>query len=236
MTTHSVSDPQSRERLRFVPTLRLLPEFEDELKRLPGIIAASVVTGADAVPTEIHVLAEPGKPPKQVVRDVQSFAMLKLGLDIDHRIVSVVQIGADEFVNPNEVDDEGSDTPPPRAAIGSIMVRTSGPEAEALVSLAASGGLIFEGRVVGPGLATHRSTLVAQATVKALEHLLGGNAEVESSQVVRTGPREVAVTVLSVDVPRLGEQLVSGSALVRGDENEAIARSVLDALNRRLAG
>ena len=80
-----------------MPTLRLLPEFEDELKRLPGIIAASVVTGPDAVPNEIHVLAEPGKPPKQVVRDVQSFAMLKLGLDIDHRIVSVVQIGADEF-------------------------------------------------------------------------------------------------------------------------------------------
>ena len=80
-----------------MPTLRLLPEFEDELKRLPGIIAASVVTGPDAIPNEIHVLAEPGKPPKQVVRDVQSFAMLKLGLDIDHRIVSVVQIGADEF-------------------------------------------------------------------------------------------------------------------------------------------
>ena len=79
-----------------MPTLRLLPEFEDELKRLPGIIAASVVTGPDAIPNEIHVLAEPGKPPKQVVRDVQSFAMLKLGLDIDHRIVSVVQIGADE--------------------------------------------------------------------------------------------------------------------------------------------
>ena len=61
-----------------MPTLRLLPEFEDELKRLPGIIAASVVTGPDAIPNEIHVLAEPGKPPKQVVRDVQSFAMLNL--------------------------------------------------------------------------------------------------------------------------------------------------------------
>jgi len=220
-----------------VPTLRLLPEFEDELKRLPGIIAASVVTGADAVPTEIHVLAEPGKAPKQVVRDVQSFAMLKLGLDIDHRIVSVVQIGADEFTLPeSSADSDEIDAPPPRAAIGSIMVRTSGPEAEALVSVAASGGMVFEGRVVGPGLATHRSTLIAQATVKALEQLLGGNAEVESSQVVRTGPREVALTVLSVEVPRLGEQFVSGSALVRGDENEAIARSVLDALNRRLAG
>ena len=33
-------------------------------------------------------------------------------------------------------------------------------------------------------------------------------------------------------VPRSGEQLLTGSALVRGDEADAVARSVLDALNR----
>ena len=223
-----------------MPTLRLLPEFEDELKRLPGIIAASVVTGPDAIPNEIHVLAEPGKPPKQVVRDVQSFAMLKLGLDIDHRIVSVVQIGADEFSPsvPSTVDDVPADLELviPRPAIGSIMIRTSGPEAEALVSIASTGGHVFEGRVVGPGSATHRCALVAQATLKALEELLGSTADVESSQIVMAGHREAALTVLTVTVPRLGEQLLTGSALVRGDESEAVARSVLDALNRRLVG
>jgi hypothetical protein len=220
-----------------LPTLRLLPEFEDELKRIPGIIAASVVTGPDAIPNEIHVLAEPGKPPKQVVRDVQSFAMLKLGLDIDHRIVSVVQIGADEFSS-SIVDDDPSDLELviPRPAIGSIMIRTSGPEAEALVSIASTGGHVFEGRVVGPGSATHRCALVAQATLKALEELLGSTADVESSQIVMAGHREAALTVLTVTVPRLGEQLLTGSALVRGDESEAVARSVLDALNRRLVG
>jgi hypothetical protein len=220
-----------------VPTLRLLPEFEDELKRLPGIIAASVVTGPDAVPNEIHVLAEPGKPPKQVVRDVQSFAMLKLGLDIDHRIVSVVQIGADEFNPlPDDTDLADPELVIPRPAIGSIMIRTSGPEAEALVSVAATGGHVFEGRVVGPGSATHRCRLVAQATLKALEEMLGSTADVESSQIVAAGHREVALTVLTVTVPRLGEQLLTGSALVRGDESEAVARSVLNALNRRLVG
>jgi hypothetical protein len=221
-----------------VPTLRLLPEFEDELKRLPGIIAASVVTGPDAVPTEIHVLAEPGKPAKQVVRDVQSFAMLKLGLDIDHRIVSVVQIGSEEFGDQVEGSALGGDGDPvlPRPAIGSIMVRTAGTEAEALVTVAATGGHLFEGRVVGPGTATQRHRLVAQATLRALGELLGSNAEVESAQVVAAGEREVALTVLTVTIPRLGEQLLTGSALVRGDENEAVARSVLAALNRRLTG
>ena len=88
------------------------------------------MTGPDAVPNEIHVLAEPGKPPKQVVRDVQSFAMLKLGLDIDHRIVSVVQIGGDEFGVRAATRRRGAEDPEetalPRPAIGSIMVRTAG--------------------------------------------------------------------------------------------------------------
>jgi hypothetical protein len=219
--------------------LRLLPEFEDELKRLPGIIAASVVTGPDAVPNEIHVLAEPSKPAKQVVRDVQSFAMLKLGLDIDHRIVSVVQIGSEDFPDALEAAAEHGDegeAPVPRPAIGSIMVRTAGVEAEALVTVAATGGHLFEGRVVGSGSPSQRHRLVAQATLRALGELLGSTAEVESAQVVAAGERQVALTVLTVSVPRLGDQLLTGSALVRGDENDAVARSVLAALNRRLSG
>ena len=222
-----------------MPTLRLLPDFEDELRRLPGIIAASVVTGPDAVPTEVHVLAEPGKAAKQVVRDVQSYALAKHGLAIDHRIVSVVQIGADEVGIPPhpEIDpiEETEEPPPPRPAITSIMVRTAGTESEAVVSLA-TGGHVFEGRVVGPGAASQRPRLVAQATLRALDELLGTIAEVESAAVVTVGAREVAVTVLSVMVPRTGEQVVTGSALLRGDESDAVARAVLDALNRRLAG
>ena len=54
--------------------------------------------------------------------------------------------------------------------------------------------------------------------------------------MLAVGQREVAVSVLSVTVPRLGEQVLSGSALVRGDETDAVARSVLDVLNRRLVG
>ena len=50
---------------------------------------------ADAHPIEVHVLAGGVKPAKQVVRDVQSVAMAQFDLDIDHRIVSVVQIPDD---------------------------------------------------------------------------------------------------------------------------------------------
>jgi len=113
------------------------------------------------------------------------------------------------------------------------LVRTAGAAAEATVSLAA-GGKIYEGRVVGSGAPTHRARLVAQATLVALGELLDTTAEVEDAFVHDTGSRLVALTVLSVTVPRLGPQAVSGSAIVRTDEADAVARSVLDAVNRRL--
>ena len=117
------------------------------------------------------------------------------------------------------------------------MVRTAGSEAEALVTVSATGGQLFDGRAVGPSGAAHRCRLVAQATLNALEELLGSTAEVGVRRrwsprgLARGGP-DRAVRV----VPRLGEQLLTGSAMVRGDESEAVARSVLDALNRRLTG
>ncbi|MGZ4592727.1 MAG: hypothetical protein ACXV4A_10920 [Actinomycetes bacterium] len=220
-----------------MPTLRLLPELEDSLRQIPGVKAASVVTGPDAVPTEVHILATPGKPAKQVVRDVQSLALARFDIDIDHRIVSVVQIGDDDVVT---LDDAGGKAPHAaevavRPAIAAIMVRSGGGVTEASVTLAA-GDQLFEGKAHGPAGQSHRARIVAAATLDAVDDLLGQTCEVESATVVSTGPREVALSVLTLMVPRTGEQVLTGSAVVRGDEADAIARSVLAALNRQLTG
>lgn len=250
--------------------LRLLPELEDSLRAIPGVRAASVVTGADARPTEVHVLASPGKPAKQVVRDVQSVAMAQFGLDIDHRIVSVVQIPEDAVdvgeqspplssetlrlaVLPNvpagdatdDLDDsqatEGTAADPthavdhPRPALTSITVSTSEGESHVTVELIVD-RTIFSGKASGPGALAHRPRIVASATLAALSDLLGMPAEVESAQLAEAGMREVALTVLVIHVPRFGDQTLCGSAIVRGDAEDAVARSVLAALNRRLEG
>ncbi len=248
-----------------MPTLRLLPELEDALRHIQGVRAASVVTGPDAVPTEVHVLADPGKPAKQVVRDVQSLAMARYDIDIDHRIVSVVQMGDDEVrtvaaptpgARPEDVQPvaaapgsapgaaeaaaaaaaaEGDEDGVVRPAIAAIMVRSGHGETEASVTLAA-GDRLFEGTSQGPAGASHRARLVAVATLDAVAELLGRPCEVESAAVVSTGVREVALTVLTVVAPRTGEQVLTGCAAVRGDEADAVARSVLSALNRQLSG
>jgi hypothetical protein len=230
-----------------MPTLRLLPELEESLRQVPGIRAVSVVTGPDAVPTEIHVVASRGKGAKQVVRDVQSLAMATYDIDIDHRIVSVVQFDDDIDAMPGELStvirlpeasgqlsavqtDVG-----PRPVIAAITTRTAGAEADASV-VVKTGDASYDGRSIGPSTMSHRHTLIARATLDAVSELLGLPAEVEFVTVSTMGTRRMAACVIQVAVPGIGELVLTGSALVRSDEADAVARAVLDALNRRLAG
>jgi hypothetical protein len=239
MSRDDLPDPPPPPTGGTVTALRLLPELEDSLRAIPGIRAASVVTGPDAHPTEVHILASPGKPAKQVVRDVQSVAMAQFDLSIDHRIVSVVQIGDEAPLH--AVTDEPADEPDeveltsPRPALTSITVHSRDGETEVTVALAI-GGHVYNGRATGPAHPTHRPRIVAKAALGALTELLGIPAEVESAQLVEMGLREVALAVVSLQVPRLGEQVLCGSAMVRGDAEDAVARAVLAAVNRRLAG
>ena len=71
-----------------------LNELERELCRIPEVTAARVVAGPTGAIEEVHILSLPLKHAKQVVRDVQSVAMATFGLDLDRRIVSVVQLDA----------------------------------------------------------------------------------------------------------------------------------------------
>jgi hypothetical protein len=238
--------------------LRMFPEFEEALRQVPGIRAASVVTGPDAKPTEVHVLAAPGKPAKQVVRDVQSVAMAQFDLDLDHRIVSVVQIGEADLLtgiptatadstapaftvvpdigfDDDQAEDLDSESTMARPSLTAISVGTTGGETEVTVNVTID-GTSFTGVASGPGAPIHRPRIVAQATLNSLSELLGINSHIESAQLVDFGSREVAVTVLTLSIPRLGEQVVCGSALVRGDAEDAVARSVLAGVNRRLTG
>jgi hypothetical protein len=207
-------------------TLRLLPELEATLGRLAGVQAVRVVTGPDARPTEIHVLASRDKTPKQLVRDIQSVAMAQFDLEVDHRIVSVVQF--------DDADTPGGASAN-RVLIATISAQVTGFEATATVTLA-SNGIVYDGTATAPATASSRPRLIARATLNAVSALMPiGACDIEFAEIKQVGAREVAVSVVQVVTPD-GESIVTGSALVRGDEADAVARSVLDALNRRLGG
>src|SRR3954466_14762000 len=84
-----------------------LREVERELCRLPEVNAARIVEDEIGRPIEIHILASRDKHAKQIVRDVQSVAMATFGLELDRRLVSVVQLeggAGDERVVGNGAD------------------------------------------------------------------------------------------------------------------------------------
>lgn len=214
-----------------MPPLRLLPDLEQALAKLPGVRAVSVVTDAEATPIEVHVVAAPGKPAKQLVRDVQSLALAEQGIALDHRIVSVVQL--DDPVPPGQepIRCEGSR----RAVLEGVIVGTRSSGYDAAVTIV-SGGNLYEGVAEGPVHGSQRYWLVARAALDAMSEPLGVPCRVEHASIAPAGDHRVALVVLVVRVPGAGDLTVSGSAIVRVDEPDAVARAVLDALNRRLEG
>jgi hypothetical protein len=222
-----------------------LASVERELCRIPEVRAARIVADDDGVPVEVHVLASPGKQPKQLVRDVQSVALAARGLDLDHRIVSVVQLDDGNGTAPEPAtfmdDDELPASPPvPAAADARVMLESaslvrSDVAATAEVALR-RGEATVRASAEGSSASAVTLRLVAEATLEALRDLVpaAARAAVESASIVRAGEREVALAVLVLVVPP-NEELVTGAAPVRaGGTHEAMARAVLDAGNRRL--
>ncbi len=124
----------------------------------------------------------------------------------------------------------------PRPALTSIAVRVDGDRLEATTTLALHGRII-NGQCIGD--ASDRTAIVASATVGALGALLDCAVVVESALIVDVAGIDAAVTVLRLEStssdPDSSDELLVGSALVRGDSEDATARSVLSALNRRIS-
>jgi hypothetical protein len=204
-----------------------LREVEQELCRLPEVSAARIVADPAGRPVEVHILARAGKHPKQVVRDIQSVALATFGLEIDRRLVSVVQLDAE--------DEPEATIGGFRPSIVGITAESSGLRTLVRVALEHRGEEAI-GFAEGTVASTARHRLVAASTIDALRQLepAAESCDVDSADIVRVGRHDVAVvTIVFVQPPQ--EQVVSGSAVVRmGLESDAIARAVLDATNRRL--
>ncbi|HZT66621.1 MAG TPA: hypothetical protein VFA11_12615 [Acidimicrobiales bacterium] len=223
-----------------------LADLEQDLRRIPGVGGAKVVVSPDGEVTEVHIVAGPAKHPKQVVRDVQTVALAHFGVEIDRRVVSVVQMGGaddaarlwDEAANGSS-DSRGSGdgaaaglTARPR--IGAVSAVADGLRYRVEVTLS-QGDEQVVGAAVGPATAALMPRLVAKATLDALLQLetVAPFVDVESAAVVRLGERDVALVGLVLLSPSR-EDLVVGAAPIRGPGlNDAVARAVLDATNRR---
>jgi hypothetical protein len=213
-------------------------DLERELCRISEVTAARVVADDDGRIAEVHILSLPHKHAKQVVRDVQSVAMATFGIDLDRRVVSVVQLDAvaSSSITGGDLDGELDLDEAERINVDAVTADRVGLQCTARVVLT-RGDQRATGTAEGLVATSSVQRLFAQATIAALRHLepAAMRADVEMATIVRLGDRAVAISTVVVVVPPY-EEVIAGSAMVRpAGELDALVRSVLDATNRRLA-
>lgn len=200
-------------------------QVEEALTTVPGVLGARLVPGYERPVDELHVLTSLDKAPKQAVRDLQTLLMARFGVATDHRVISVVQL--DEASVP-------AGTAAQRVIIAEVALTHRGADIRSEVRLR-DGEDELSGAADGPSTPMGQRTAVARATLDALSPVLGDDTRIdlEGCDVVDVLTRRVAIALIGFRSSR-GQHTVTGSALVRDAEADAVARAVLDALNRTL--
>jgi hypothetical protein len=206
---------------------------ENLLTSLEGILSARVVTTPLGEVSEVHILAQAGLQPKQLVRNIESALLAQLGLKVDHRKISIAQT-AD--VKPIEALERDS-------LRDRVLQRT----------------VLFENLAVAPGRRQHRISITVTLSFRGATE----TAEEESSDTPRSrveGAAKAAVTVLDrlltessialegakivegfdrefafVAVQGLGGRetiLMTGTSEIKESAERAAVFAVLDATNR----
>jgi hypothetical protein len=200
-----------------------LARLEADLRRIQGVQSARVV--GDEEPTEIHVVSSPGRPAKQVVRDVQSLAAARFGLPIDHRIVSVVQL-----------DQKPAAAAAQRPVLDRVVVANKGDSGWVKVVLVWPDGRTTEGAGSVGATRVTRARGATSALVQALEPVIGERRrrlDVDHVMIYRIGSGDSVVVRAAWQESGSSAELI-GSALVYDDVASAAVQALLQAVNRKL--
>lgn len=201
-----------------------LVEVESAISQLRDVISARVIANDGGVIDEIHVLTESTRPPKQIVRDIESALMARLGIQIDHKKVSVAQVQG------NHKFERG------RLKFSDVAISVNGSKAEAAVHLS-NNGTMFTGTSSGHSSAHSQLRLIATATLRAVEDAgaADGTMVIEDLSAGTALAGKTIVVVVTNMITDRGEDLLSGSAVVKQDLWKAVVNATLDAVNRRLS-
>jgi hypothetical protein len=205
-------------------------DIEGTLSRLRGVLSVRVVTDERGEIVEIHVLADQGRHPKQIGRDIESALFSEFGIRVDHRKISIAQTkGIEGPATESRLKFLGIDYSIDRAS------------ARARVSIG-RGDETYIGAATSAGGNINQEELVARATLEAVQEYLrataprNGEVAMELRDFTRSEANGRAFFAVTLRVHgERGDLDLIGSAIVRDDPWRAAACATLDAINRRLS-
>lgn len=217
---HAIKPLENLERLQAV--YFFTPDLEREINKLDSVTSCRVLsTGAEI--EEVHVMAPPDHAPKKVVRDVESLLLLRFGIRIDHRRVSVGHSGQTSTPSAASL----------RPRFVKIEKHTTGAGEEVCVEIKLNGHITAG--IAHAEAGESDLQVSSRAVLHALNELLntGGTLSARDISMVRIGNQEIVLSRVSWTLGGQEEVLV-GATPVRGDPLEGAARATFDAVNRKL--
>ena len=185
----------------------------DAVGAIPGVRRTRIEWG-DSGPLAVKVLVTKGTSTSSVHDEVQR-RLGELGHTLHSERVEILglrPLGADDFGR--------------RARLTGLVTERHDDHFRARVTLELKGEFLV-GESGGPVRRHFERSCVARATCRSALKALRVEAEIHSAEVVPIGGQRVALVLLS------GEgDILEGSALVKSDDHDAIARATLRALNR----
>jgi len=195
--------------------------MEEQIRQVKSVLSCKILLDDKQNISEIHVVSKLDRSPKQISRDIQSVIAAWYSIEIDHRKISIAQIGEDLL--------SGQDL---RLKIRSMDFSILETRVEVKVLLEKNDE-IFEGTVSGANTYNNTQRLLAIATLNAVEKYCNTDNLIvlEDIKTMHLAAQETVVTAVTL-LDRWNETMVCGCAFVSRDKKEAVVKSTLDAVNR----
>jgi len=206
---------------------------ENLLTSLEGVLSARVVTTPLGEVSEVHILAQAGLHPKQLVRNIESALLAQLGLRVDHRKISIAQT-AD--VKPIETLDRHAvrERSLQRTVLfeGLVVQPSKKPQRVGVQVVLGYEGRVESGEEEGPDTIKGRVDAAARATVSVLDRILErGTVSLDGAKVIQAMDRDIVFVAVNGMNGR-DSVLLTGTAEAKDKPERAAVLAVLDATNR----
>ena len=183
--------------------------------------------------SEVHVVSRAGKSPKLVARDVEGVLKAEMDLDVDYKKIGVVVL--------DPAEDAPADHPPEefpilehasRFAFVSVNIVSTRAGLRAEVELSRESAEAF-GSSESENPSATALTVVSEATLRAVSEFLDDQTRLCLGGVLKVSLAGADAILVRVDVvgARYNKTL-AGSAMVDGNEAQAVVFATLDAINR----
>lgn len=198
--------------------------IEKYLLKVQSVIGCKVAVDRDDSISEIHIVSDLRRSPKQILRDIEAVMISEFSMPIDYKKVSIAQVQSGSI----KLDQD------PRLKLKLIEYNNNGANVMVKVALEKQGE-VYESDLVGINTTNNFKRLVGTTVLKAVEEYCGAENVFVFEDVKRVELANITVMVVSMTSVINGkEEIFTGTARITSDSKEAIARATLDAVNRHV--